>query len=492
MTSAQGVQSQATSSGAGNKWPKQIHFSTALQSPQISLIGDSVKGGQVEMASPNRPVMWTGTFATVYKIKFGSSFSAVRCFTTRVTDQQVRYTKLSNFLRSLRPTYLVQFEYLAEGILVEGNRYPLVKMDFVEGETLNLFVNKIIKNHPTYPGTLSRLSETWMHINSSLRNFGIAHNDLQHGNVIVQDNLAMRLVDYDGFYLPGSEGNSPEIGQRNYQHPLRTKTDYNEHVDNFPALVIYLSLLALDSDPTLSRFSGDQHILFTENDFKASSTSECFRALKSSPDNTVRALTSYLKRYCAVPVERVPNLESIVAAKNAGQVDAPLMQATSSVQISQPIAGQSGSSGAPPAGPTAGQPPAPGGQVSSPPSVQPYRSGKVNPGSPAASRSQGQTTRPAASAAPPRQANPSPGSAASAAQTAATPPSRPLNPAAPAAVGTIICSGGHSNVIYLIYCHIEQCAAILYPGDKECLNASCRQRYPANARFCPQCRRELS
>ena len=464
MTSAQGNQSQATNSSAGTEWPKQVDFTQALQNPQVSLIGDSVKGYKLLQAGPGRPIMWSGSFAAVYKLENGGTFSVIRCFTKKVTDQKDRYTKLSDFLSSRRPQFLVRFEYLDEGVLVKGNPYPLVKMDFVEGENLNIFVGRIIENQQNHAGILSMAAERWMSINSTLRNFGIAHNDLQHGNVIVQDNYTLRLVDYDSFYLPESEGNSPEGGHGNYQHPLRKRADYNEHIDNFPALVIYLSLLALDSEPNLWRFSGDQNILFTKRDFDDPASSDCFRELKGSRDDRIRSLTNYLEQYCSVPVEAVPNLDSITAAENAGQIDAPLTQGASTVQSSQPSAAQSASPVAAPTGPTAGQggpPQAPAGQV------QPPQSGRVNPASVAGRRSRMQTPIP----------------------TAQQSPATPAPAAAVQAVSIVKCSSGHINDIGLIYCQEEQCADTMQPGTQGC--ADCQYIHPANANFCPQCSRKL-
>ncbi|QLQ08322.1 MAG: hypothetical protein HZY76_21580 [Anaerolineae bacterium] len=53
----------------------------------------------------------------------------------------------------------------------------------------------------------------------NLQTHGIAHGDLQHGNVLVAAD-ELRLIDYDGMYVPPLSGReSHEIGHRNYQHP---------------------------------------------------------------------------------------------------------------------------------------------------------------------------------------------------------------------------------------------------------------------------------
>ena len=96
------------------------------------------------------------------------------------------------------------------------------------------------------PDTLRRAAAQWRGgPTARLMGLRIAHNDLQHGNVLVQREGGIRLVDYDGKFLPKFRGErSPELGHKNYQHPERSPEHYDENVDNFSSLVIYLSLLA--------------------------------------------------------------------------------------------------------------------------------------------------------------------------------------------------------------------------------------------------------
>jgi hypothetical protein len=384
----------------------------------------------------------------------------------------------------------VQFKYLDEGILVKGSRYPLVKMDFVDGVNLNKFVGKVINDPRTHSGKLKVVADQWMGINSSLRTFRIAHNDLQHGNVMIEGDHDIRLVDYDSFFLPESEGESPEGGHGNYQHPKRRKADYNEHVDNFPAFVIYLSLLALHADPTLwETFGGDQNILFKEDDFKDPVGSECFLKLKGSTDNRVRVLTRYLERYCAVPLDRVPNLDIITATENAGQTDAPLSKGASN---SQTTASQPASPTAPPSNPSPGQPQAPAAPVQNPSTGQPSRaqpSGAVNPASATRRRQTQQAATPTAASST-QQVRRATGPTVIVGHQTTAPQTQQGSSAGSIVAGTVNCSRGHQNDATLIYCDIEQCAAVLYAGNNQC--SGCNFVSPANARFCPQCANELS
>ena len=68
---------------------------------------------------------------------------------TRVT------VSLDTFLRATLPPAFVEFEYLEQGILVAGDWYPLVKMEWVNGEPMNKFVESNL-NTPNSPANRSR------------------------------------------------------------------------------------------------------------------------------------------------------------------------------------------------------------------------------------------------------------------------------------------------------------------------------------------------
>ena len=97
-------------------------------------------------------------------------------------------------------------------------------MEWVEGQTLNRFVEESLEK----PKMLRQLLELWPKLASRLREAGIAHADLQHGNVLLvpaaDGKLALKLIDYDGMYVPTLAGTpSGELGHPNYQHPDRLR-----------------------------------------------------------------------------------------------------------------------------------------------------------------------------------------------------------------------------------------------------------------------------
>lgn len=292
-------------------WPALTDFSEAIQNPKQCFGGTDLEDVKVATNRRGLPLVFSGSFACVYSVSSHGRSFAVRCFTREVRNQQSKYNKISDYLVSVLPPSFVHFQYVVQGIRVRGSWYPIVKMEWVEGNLLNKFVESSLSDS----AALRRLAAQWRGgAMASLRGLRIAHNDLQHGNVMVQGDGTIRLVDYDGLFLPQFQGeNSPELGHKHYQHPKRTHQDYGDYVDNFPSIVIYLSLLAIATDPGLWSFNNDDNLVFTMSDFADPGSSELFGRLKGSSDPAVAQLSERLEDCCRLPVNRVPDLETILS-----------------------------------------------------------------------------------------------------------------------------------------------------------------------------------
>ncbi len=291
-------------------WPGITDFSEAVQNPQLCFKGADLESGTVSVNRRGMPMVYSGAFACVYPISVGGQTFAVRCFTREVKDQQYRYNQLSDYLINALPPSFVHFQYQESGISLRGDWYPIVRMEWVDGESLSSFVASNLND----PDALRRVAAQWRGgPAASLRGLGIAHNDLQHGNVMVQADGRIRLVDYDGMFLPQFRGEkSPELGHKNYQHPLRKAEDYDAYVDNFPVLIIYLSLLALASDSGLWSFFNDDNLIFTRSDYADPANSPLFDRLKGSSDQAVAKLAEQVEECCTLPVDEVPDLEAVL------------------------------------------------------------------------------------------------------------------------------------------------------------------------------------
>ena len=292
--------------------PSRRDYTIAMQNPAKHFRDPELVNGSTILTKSGQPAVYSGRFASVFRVSGNCRDHAVRCFADDDPERQERYAALTDRLGANRPDCFTVFTYLDQEILVNGMRHPVVKMGWVQGKTLDEFVGAQRNN----AGALQNLATGWLETMENLGSANIAHNDLQHGNIIISPEGRIKLVDYDGVFIPSFKGSpSPEIGHRNYQHPNRDLADYDENIDNFPALVIYLSLKAVAVAPTLwNRFrGGDDRLLFTEEDLARPDNTRLWKALADVPDVEVRRLTERLALYCQGDVSQVPSLASIVS-----------------------------------------------------------------------------------------------------------------------------------------------------------------------------------
>lgn len=412
-------------------WPSINDFSDAIQNPAACFRDGELLQSNPQTNSRGMPQVYSGEFAAVYPVISSGRRFAVRCFTKEVKDQHKRYTDLDRYLRSTLPPAFVDFEFHQQGIRVQGNWYPIVKMEWVNGLPLDQYIRQNLNS----PAQIQRSAARWRGAASDLQSRAIAHNDLQHGNVMVENNGAIRLVDYDSIYLPQYQGEkSPEEGHPNFQHPKRTMNDYNELTDNFSAIVIYLSILALAEDPGLwQSFNDSNNLIFTKRDYDNPAGSECFRKLKNSREEAVRNLAGYLEECCQSPLEKIPYLENVPYLRN-GESPHP---ATATAPVPQQH---------PPPAAAAGRT----GSLSYRDILRQRAEEGQDPGTAYVER----TVQPSA---PPQQMPP-----------------------------TVSCPQcGKANPDNLVYCTGERCQASLHPGVKYC--TYCGFQGPEKAAFCHNC-----
>jgi UPF0716 family protein affecting phage T7 exclusion len=290
-------------------WPTPQDYNEAIQNPQINFADPELRAGRPELTPMGLPRPITGGFASVYRIQCGNRDYAVRCFLREYTDQQNRYLAISRHLAGLSIPYTVNFEYQPQGIRVGGKPYPILKMEWVQGDSLIEHVQRSLQN----PAALLDLANQWALMIGELQRYGIAHGDLQHGNVLVLSDGKLKLIDYDGMFVPALAGQpSHEVGHRNYQMPNRTESDFGPYTDNFSAWVIYVSLLALSAEPALwTQFkAGDEYLLFKQDDFKQPDTSPLLAKLISHSDTRVQALAGIFQTLLYMTPGDVPTLNA--------------------------------------------------------------------------------------------------------------------------------------------------------------------------------------
>jgi len=261
------------------KYPDPGEYQDALQFPSSVFSDPMLQDAEPESGPLGLPRALTGAFAVVFPVRSRGFRWAVKCFLTEVSDQRRRYRAIAAHLQHTRLPYTIEFEYQPDGIRIDGRVFPILKMEWVDGTP----ISRYIEEHLDHPETLRALHEKWRAMIRRLEDAGIAHGDLQHGNVLVDAGGDLRLVDYDTMYVPQLKGRkSAEVGHRNYQHPDRDEANFNPRLDRFSALVIDTALQACILRPDLwPRFDTGENLLFRSSDFYDPAASPLFDELSA-------------------------------------------------------------------------------------------------------------------------------------------------------------------------------------------------------------------
>lgn len=285
-------------------------YSLAIQSPERFLADRALQSCKVEVDHFGNPRPRTGGFAVTYQLSGPGKSWAVRCFHKDVGDLATRYTAIDKALGKANSSLFVDFQYMSDGILVNGTRWPILKMEWVEGHTLQSF----LEIHHDDSRKLRDFLQAFRDAVRELERMGVAHGDLQHGNILVRNDRPV-LVDYDGMFVPSMGVVSPrELGHANYQSPLRDKATFNADLDRFSAIVIGLGLEALIHAPGLwKKYSNGDNILFVSSDFTDPLNSPLLKDLAAIP--TLKAQAEQFQILCATPLGHLPKLESFLAGR---------------------------------------------------------------------------------------------------------------------------------------------------------------------------------
>ncbi len=302
---------------ASRVWPSPDAYQNAVLSPRRFLRDARLHTAQVEsrfFLGSQRPNLRSGNFGAVYRFKGAQRSYALKVFYKADTERQQRYQLIDQHLAGQPASaHLVSFRYDEEGIQVHRRWYPTLVMDWAPGKTLDLYLQECrgeIRN-----GLFCR---SFAHLIRELQDRRMAHGDLQHGNILVQAGGQLKLVDYDGMFVPGMSRlglKAAESGLPSYQHPWRTSRPeyFDARLDDFAALVILLTLASMTPDRWKRHHADDNYLLVSKQALHFPRRSPLFEELAAAPETPIRRLANLLKIATTGPLDAIPSFAEVAA-----------------------------------------------------------------------------------------------------------------------------------------------------------------------------------
>lgn len=280
--------------------PTIPNIRTSVENQSVLVLDEHAKNGVFRRDAKGRLIAFAGGFSVVFPYEDANGEKwAFRCWHSIIENAKQRCSIISKAINSAHLSFLCDFYYVERGINVDGEIYPTTRMRWIEGETVKEY---ICKNRNS-KDLLIALAGNFLKMIQSLHTKSLAHGDLQHGNIIVDKNNQLYLVDYDSFYCPDLKGEQDIVkGLADYQHPSRQENKYvSEKLDYFSELIIYLSILAIAECPSLVdkyQVEDADRLLFSKEDFADIKKSQIYKdihKLGKSFVELLEVLEKYLK-----------------------------------------------------------------------------------------------------------------------------------------------------------------------------------------------------
>lgn len=238
-------------------YPSTLQYIETLENPDglfQTLVGVQLVDG----------ISCSGNFGTVFKIKTSNGIKALKCFTRNQHGRIAAYRQISE---SIHPSqYIIEYKYLNDEIYVfrdseHGEYYPVVLMEWVNGETLGKHIEKAININNL--AEIQELALKFENLSEWLLHQPFAMGDLKPDNIMVrQEDKSLVLIDYDGMFVESMAGEqSREFGTEPFQSPSRMSSPFDRNIDNYSIAYIRKAFEILIINP--ERYSPQHLINFT-------------------------------------------------------------------------------------------------------------------------------------------------------------------------------------------------------------------------------------
>jgi hypothetical protein len=292
-------------------YPSAVDYALALRNGAAAFADASLRTATFAPGLLGPSVIF-GSNAVVFHATIGGKEYALRCYTRQGVWTPEGYAAINSFVASNGLSrYIADVTWHNEAVQVMGASWPVLQMEWIDGQQLHEYVGYLADSRNGE--ALGTLAAEWRGLIALLQRGQFAHGNLEHGNILIDRQGQLRLVDYDTVWIPQLAGESPhaEHGHPNYQHPGPPR--WGRWADNFPALVIYLALVALGKGPGLwQTLNTGDNLLFTRSDFFPPFRTEIWKQLAALGDPQVDELARRLQECCAPDWVPTKSLEEML------------------------------------------------------------------------------------------------------------------------------------------------------------------------------------
>ncbi len=280
-------------------WPMVYEYDEAMRDRNRTFSDPDIQRGSLLETSPGQPLRLNAG-GSQYICVFRISDWVIRCFTSDQsaqvfppTDILLRHQGITTYMK--RPgnalPFLTSYDLVEPGVKIKGEYFPYLKMRYItNSRSLGDYLSDNYKNSRV----VGEIAKLWIDLIQKMEAREIAHGDLDLSNVLVLGNyprLSLRLIDFDGMYVPDfgrTSMSTADNGHADFQPPQPSIRNFDHTMDRFSALVIYLSLCALETNPDLWEKcdATDRNLLLREDDFQRLSQSQHFALLRNESKNT--------------------------------------------------------------------------------------------------------------------------------------------------------------------------------------------------------------
>lgn len=223
--------------------------------------------------------------------------------TTRIGRLEV----LQTIIQQYNLKHFPDFEIVRNAIKLSKGNFPAIIMNWIPGLSLIPFLKQNIRNIPLLHNLLREF------IKNCKRNHiaGIVHGDIHSGNIIVDKNGHISIIDIFNAWHPTFGQVKDTAGNRNYQHPKRQLNKYfDEYVDYFSEIIVCVTIYVAAYAPDLFNNYCYDEGLFVAQDFLAPDESTLISALLKN--QLTEPLASLIVKICHEPsLSNIPPVETI-------------------------------------------------------------------------------------------------------------------------------------------------------------------------------------